>query len=179
MPSAAPEFMRFTAPDAAVLASGIRDTRAKLAAAETRNDMAAVIEHAADLAGMLTTARQEAAALEVLRKHEPMAKSLPSAEPLAWYWNALATALQYVGERELAEPYFAEAVSVAHAGGWRRIEAMALHHWGRSLVEQARLGEAESRISQALVIREELGECQESSRSALFKLAQLRAAGDA
>jgi tetratricopeptide (TPR) repeat protein len=179
MSSAPTEFMRFTAPDAAALASGIHDTRAKLAAAESRSDMAAVVEHAADLAGMLTTARQEAAALEVLRKHEPMAKSLPSAEPLAWYWNALATALQYLGERELAEPYFAEAVSVAKAGGWRRIEAMTLHHWGRSLAEQARLHEAESRISQALVIREEIGERQESSRIALVKLAQLRAASDA
>ena len=59
-------------------------------------------------------------------------------------------------ERERADTYFAKALSVAANGGWRRIEAMTLHHLGRSLVERGRLDEAETRIKQALAIREEL-----------------------
>jgi len=180
MPSpAATEFMRFAAPDAAALARTIQDTREQLTAAESRGDKSAVVDHAADLGGMLTTARQEVEALELLRKHETLAQSLSSREQIAWFWNALATALQYVGHREQAEAYFSRAVAVARGGGWSRIDAMALHHWGLSLVEQGRLEEAEVRIRQALAIREELNERQESSRNALAQLAKLRAAGDA
>jgi tetratricopeptide (TPR) repeat protein len=114
------------------------------------------------------------------RQHESLANSHPDAEQLAWYWNALATALQYIGERAEAETYFAKAVAVAQGGGWRRIEAMALHHWGRSLVEQGQLYEADLRIAQALAIREGLGEPrQETSRKALAEIAKLRAASDA
>jgi len=171
--------MRFTAPDASALAAAIESARVKLAAAEASKDVVAIVEHAADLGSMLTTARQEDEALKLLRSHEHQAGSLAGQEPLAWYWNALATALQYCNSREVAEHYFAEAVSTARAGGWARIEAMALHHWGRSLVEQGRLSEAESRIEKALSIRERLGERKESSRNALLRIAQLRVAGDA
>jgi tetratricopeptide (TPR) repeat protein len=181
MPSPHPaEFMRFSAPDPAVLERSIRDTRSKLAEALSRGDQSAILDCAADLGGMLTTARNEAEALDLLRTHESLASSHPSAEQIAWFWNALGTALQYIGERPVAEAYFAKAVATAHDGGWRRIEAMALHHWGRSLVEQGRLDEAESRITQALAIREELGEPrQETSRKALAEIAKLRAASDA
>ncbi len=180
MPSASnPDFMRFAAPDAAALAVAIDSARARLAAAEAASNAAGVVEHAADLGSMLTTARCEVEALELLRSHEKVAASLSGQEPVAWYWNALATALQYCNKRELAEHYFEKAVNTAQAGGWARIEAMALHHWGRSLVEQGRLSEAQSRIEKALSIRERLGERQESSRNALLRIAQLRLAGDA
>jgi tetratricopeptide (TPR) repeat protein len=181
MPSPhAPEFMRFSAPDPAALERSIRDTRSKLAEALSRGDQSAILDCVADLGGMLTTSRNEAEALDLLRKHESLANSHPDAEQLAWYWNALATALQYIGERAEAETYFAKAVAVAQGGGWRRIEAMALHHWGRSLVEQGQLYEADLRIAQALAIREGLGEPrQETSRKALAEIAKLRAASDA
>jgi tetratricopeptide (TPR) repeat protein len=171
------EFMRFTALDLEALERGIRDMRLKLSDAQSRGDARAVLDHAADLGAMLTTARNETAALELLRSHEQLARAHPVAEQVAWFWNALATALQYAGERAVAEPYFDKAVAVAQEGGWRRIEAMALHHWGRCLVEQGRLDDAESRIAQALAIREELGEPrQETSRKALIEIAKLRAA---
>ena len=181
MPSPhAAEFMRFSAPDPAALERSIRDTRSKLAEALSCGDKSAILDCAADLGGMLTTSRNEGEALDLLRTHEPLASSHPRAEQIAWFWNALATALQYIGERAVAEAYFAKAVATAQDGGWRRIEAMALHHWGRSLVEQGRLDEAESRITQALAIREELGEPrQETSRKALAEIAKLRAASDA
>lgn len=172
--------MRFTAPDPVALERRIQEMRLKLSEAQSRGDEGAVLDHAADLGGLLTTARGEVAALALLREHESLADSHGAIEPCAWFWNALATALQYVGQRERAEGYFAKAVAVAKEGGWKRIEAMALHHWGRSLVEQGRLEEAESRLTQALVIRETLGEpWKASSRTALAELARLRAVGDA
>ena len=173
--STAAEFMRFTPSDPVALDRNIHRTRAKLLAAESIGDSGAVVDHTADLAAMLTTARRELEALELLRRHESLAASIATGEHVAWFWNALATALQYIGEREAAEPYFFKAVEVARKGCWRRIEAMALHHWGRSLVEQGRLAEAESRISEALSIREELNERQEPSRRALAAVARLRA----
>jgi tetratricopeptide (TPR) repeat protein len=180
MHSPAPtEFMRFTAPDAAELARTIKFTQESLDAAESRGDSSAMVDHAADLGGMLTTARRESEALELLRRYEALAESLSTKEQAAWFWNAMATALQYGGKRAQAEAYFSRSVELAREGGWSRIEAMALHHWGRSLVEQGRLDEAELRISQALTIRDRLEERNESSRNALQKLAQLRSAGDA
>ena len=97
-------------------------------------------------------------------------------EPAGWFWNAYATALQYCDRRDAADPYFFKAVDLAKANGWRRLEALVLHHWGRSLAEQQRLTEARTRISGALAIWIELQEPrQESSRRALVELAALEA----
>jgi len=168
--------MRFTAPDAEALSRNIHGARARLAQALTDGDEAAIVDHAADLGGLLTTARQEAEAVELLNRHAALADTHPHVEQAAWFWNALATALQYRGERQRAEGFFEKAVAVARAGGWQPIEAMTLHHWGRSLVEQGRFDEAETRLTQALAIREALGDPrQDSSRSALAELARLRA----
>ena len=169
------EFMRFTAPDPAALAQRIEEAGQRLAQAQARGDAAAILDSVADLGGMLTTARAEAEALALLREHQTLAEAQAPTEVLAWYWNALATALQYLGDRAQADAYFDRAVAVARGGGWQRIEAMALQHWGRSLVEEGRLQEAQRCFSQALIIREALGgPMQESSRKALAALAQLR-----
>jgi tetratricopeptide (TPR) repeat protein len=174
------EFMRFTAPDPEALEQAIRLAQRKLEEAKALGDEIATLEQAADLGGMLTTARREGSALELLVPHKSLATLHQSKEQSAWYWNALATALQYFGERATAEAYFAKAVEVAKEGGWRRIEAMTLHHWGRSLVEQGQVDAAELRFAQALVIREELNEPrQETSREALKELARMREARDA
>ncbi len=174
------EFMRFTAPDRDALVRAIEDARSKLIEAEAGGDKAAMLDHAASLGGMLTTARNEVEAEKLLRRHESLAENHAPVEQLAWFWNALATALQYLGSREAADVYFDRAVEAARSGGWRLVEAMALHHWGRNLVEQGHFSQAQLRIEQALAIRQELNEPrQESSRKALQELAKLRAAGDA
>ena len=167
--------MRFTAPDPAALGRGIAETQAKLAAALDAGEALDVVDAVSDLGSMLTTARKEGEAAELLERHRPLAEVLDEHEPAGWFWNAYATALQYCGRRDEAEPYFSKAVELAKKGGWRRLEALALHHWGRSLAEQQRFAEAESRISEALAIRIELNEPrQESSRNALVALASLR-----
>jgi tetratricopeptide (TPR) repeat protein len=175
MPQLEAEFMRFTAPDPAALGRGIAETQAKLAAAVHAGEALDVVDAASDLGSMLTTARRELEATEVLERHKLQAEALAEHEPAGWFWNAYATALQYCGRRNEADPYFGKAVELAKKGGWRRLEALALHHWGRSLVEQQRFSEAESRISEALAIRIELNEPrQESSRKALLALSALR-----
>ena len=167
--------MRFTAADPAALASSITDMRAKLAAAVQASEPLAIIDAAGDLGGLLTTARLETEAVQILEHHLSLVETHARQEPAGWFWNAYATALQYCGRRAEAEPFFIKAIDSANANGWRRLEAMALHHWGRSLAEQQRFAEARSRISQDLAIRIELNSpSQESSRRALIELAALQ-----
>jgi hypothetical protein len=120
--------MRYTAPDAAAHAKGISEVREKLDHAITENDRLATIDHAADLASMLTTERRELEALRVLGEHAAHAEALPGEEPSGWFWNAYATALQYAGKRDEADAYFAKARGLCAAGNWTRLEARVLHH---------------------------------------------------
>lgn len=169
------EFQRFSAPDADALARNIAATRQRLAAALDADDALSVVDAAGDLGSQLTTARREGEAVELLEAHRLTADALDRHEPAGWFWCAYATALQYRGRRSEAQPSFLKAIELARAGGWRRLEALALHHWGRSLVEQGRHAEAQACFSQALFIREALGEAsQASSRRALAELALLR-----
>lgn len=166
--------MRFTAPDPAALASSIAEMRARLSAAFEADESLAVVDAAGDLGGLLTTARLETEAVQILEQHLSLVETHARQEPAGWFWNAYATALQYCGRRTEAEPYFNKAIDAAKAHGWRRLEALALHHWGRSLVEQGRFTEAKARISAALAIRVELNTPnQESSRRALAELSTL------
>ena len=175
MPPVVAEFMRFTAPDADALASAIVEARAKLAVAVHTGETLAVVDASADLGSMLTAARMESEAVRILEEHVQHAEANAQHEPAGWFWNAYATALQYCGRRNEAEAYFSKSIQLAKANGWRRLAALALHHWGRSLTEQNRFTEAESRISEALAIRVELNEPrQESSRRALLELAALQ-----
>lgn len=169
------EFMRFRAPDPGALEHDITETRARLASAVQAAQSLAIVDAAADLGSMLTTARMEVEAARLLAQHMHHAEAHAKDEPAGWFWNAYATALQYCGRRDQAEAFFERAMEIARAGGWRRLEALVLHHWGRSLAEQARFAEAELRISDALPIRVELNTPnQESSRRALAELSALR-----
>ena len=124
---------------------------------------------------MLTTARREVEALSLIEKHLDLAESLPNAEPIGWFLNAYATALQYSGQRTKADTVFSKALNLCRDAGWFRLQSFVLQHWGRSLAEQGRLDEAEACFSEALSIREELNDPrQESSRRALEALARLR-----
>lgn len=169
------EFMRFTAPDPQAQARAIGELREQLQRAVQAGDTLAIADHAADLGGLLTTARQEAEALGLLREHAAAAEALPHEEPAGWYWNAYATALQYSGERQEAERYFDKALTLCRASGWSQLQAMVLQHWGRNLAEQRRFAEARARFEEALALRVALGDpLQASSKAALEQLALLR-----
>ncbi|HET7403855.1 MAG TPA: tetratricopeptide repeat protein [Usitatibacter sp.] len=169
------EFMRYSAPDPEGLERDIEQMHARLAQAIGDNEPLAIVDHAADLGTMLTTARREAEAVQLLRSHAALAEAHAGHEASAWYWNALATALQYTDHRAEAEHYFAKATGLSRLSGWPRILAMTLHHWGRNLVEQGRFAEAEERFSEALAIRIRIDDPrQERSRQALHVSAELR-----
>jgi len=175
MPTPVVEFMRFTAPDAQAHARGIDELREQLDHACAVGDQVAIVDHAADLGSMLTTDRRESEALSLLRKHSAAAEALSHEEAAGWFWNACATALQYSNRRSEAQAYFARALGLCDGSGWPRLKALVLHHWGRCLVEQGRLAEAQARIADALALRVQLGDPrQESSRRALEALAHLR-----
>lgn len=169
------EFQRFTAPDTQALDAGIRGKRAQLLAADGAGDAAALVEHAADLGGLLTTARMEAEAIQVLQAQMALADSLPDQEATGWFWNAYATALQYLDRREEAEGFFAKALALSRAGSWLKLQSFVRQHWGRSLVEQGRWDEAEAHFAEALRIRQQLNHpLQASTQRALEGLAELR-----
>ena len=168
------EFQRFSSPDTAALEADMLETRAKLERAVEAGDAYAIVEHAADLGSMLTTARQEVAAVALLDPHRALADALPEREASGWFWNALATALQYSGQREQANAIFAKALSQCLTQGWSRLQSLVLQHWGRSLVEQGELHQAHRLFVEALAIRQQLDDPrQASTHRALAALAQL------
>lgn len=169
------EFQRFTAPDAAALQAGIDEHRTQLALALQAGDELRIVDHTGDLAGLLTTARREAEALQLLQSQLERVERFSSSEVSGWFWNAYATALQYSGRRTEAEPAFARALQLSRAGGWVRLQSFVLQHWGRSLVEQGDLDQAQLKFEEALAIRRQLNDPrQASTEGALLGLAQLR-----
>ncbi len=169
------EFQRFTAHDPAALEAGIDEQRARLAAAQQAGDALAIVDHAADLGTLLTTARREAEALELLQAQLDSVAPFAHVEVAGWFWNAYATALQYNDRRDEAHPAFAQALALSRAGGWLRLQSFVLQHWGRSLVEQGQLDEAQTRFEEALALRRQLNDPRASTtEGALAALAELR-----
>jgi tetratricopeptide (TPR) repeat protein len=169
------EFQRFTAPDLAALEAGIAGHRAQLAQALQSGDDLSIVDHTSDLAGLLTTARREAEALALLEEQLDRAALFSASEVSGWFWNTYATALQYNGLRNEAAPAFAKALALSRAGGWVRLQSFVLQHWGRSLVEQGELDQAQLKFEKALAIRRQLNDpLTPSTERALAGLAQLR-----
>lgn len=168
------EFQRYTAPDAAALEADIAACRARLAGASEALDL---VDCTSDLAALLTTARREGEALDLLQGRLDQAEQFPASEASGWFWNSYATALQYNGRRDAAEPVFAKALELARRGGWRRLQSFVLQHWGRSLVEQGELERARQKFEEALDIRRALDDPRTAStENALAGLARLREA---
>ena len=74
-------FQRYSAPDPAAHAQEIARTREALARARSGNDSLSVIELASDLAEMLTTARREAEARDLLLPLQAAVREHLSSEP--------------------------------------------------------------------------------------------------
>lgn len=167
-------FQRFTAPDQHQLFEQIDEIRLKLQIAEGMEKPLPVLEAAGVLGSMLTTARQEAEAREFLLSYLPLAQQNESSEEVGWFLLALATANQYLELREEANEQFSEALRRARHHGWVRLEHFVLHHWGRSLVEEGRLGEGRECFAEALYLREMMNEpFQASTREALAALDEI------
>jgi len=172
----AEHFQRYSAPDPEGLAQDIERARQDLAEARANGNALAVVDHAADLAGMLTTRRQESEARDLLAPLQSSVREHLSAEPAGWYYLAFGTASQYLGFRDEANAMFAEALRLAREHSWEVLEHFALSHWGRSLVEERHFSRARECFLQALAIRERLNEPRAaSSRRHLAALSELEA----
>ena len=170
-------FLRHTPRDFEALERAIEQERAELQAAEFRDDLLDVLDHAGNLGAMLTSARREREGYAVLASRLEQARRTSDAEPAAWLIHALATSAQYLDRYDEANDLFELAIQRARAHGWRKLEHFVLHHWGRCMVEQARFAQARSCFEQSLAIREsEDDPLQESSRRALSELDKREAA---
>lgn len=169
-------FQRFTAGDQQGLENDIRMARAELQAARAKGDRSAAPEIAADLGGMLTTARREQEARVILSAALDEARPLGVSETSGWLLLNLATANQYLHRRDEAAKQFPEALEIARSVGSPELEHYTLHHWGRFLAESGDIAQARECFSRALEIRIRLNDPvrEASSRRALKALDALQ-----
>ncbi|MEI9991805.1 MAG: tetratricopeptide repeat protein [Rhizomicrobium sp.] len=87
----------------------------------------------------------------------------------------LATARQYLGERDAAVALFEEGLRLCAETGFREQENFLLHHLGRCLVEMGRRDEARAAFEKALVLRRAIGNERffASTQAALDDLAKM------
>jgi tetratricopeptide (TPR) repeat protein len=172
-------FQRFTAQDAAALERQVADLQQQLRGARLEGDSTRVLELIETLGGMLTTARREREAWDLLAPAVEAARERGACELLGWLLLQLGTAAQYLGKREGANRHFSEALTIAEALGLERLTHFTLSHWARSLVEEGDLDRAEAFFERALEIRVRLRDPREaSSRRALVAVARLKACRD-
>ena len=87
----------------------------------------------------------------------------------------LATARQYLGERDAAIAMFEEGLRLCAETGIRGQENFLLHHMGRCLVEMGRIDEARAAFEKTLVLRKAIGNPRfiASTQGALDDLAKM------
>jgi tetratricopeptide (TPR) repeat protein len=171
-------FQRYSAPDPVAHAREIERLSAALSACSDSGSLGA-IDLSADLASLLTSARREAEARELLVPLLSAVREHLSSEPAGWYYLSFGTASQYLGLRAEANAMFAEALNLARAQGWERLEHFVLAHWGRSLVEEGELSQARECFDRALAIRERLNDPGVASVRGLLQALAVLESGDA
>jgi tetratricopeptide (TPR) repeat protein len=173
-------FQRFTAVDPNELRAKIDQAQNDLRAAVARNDDAEAFGVAASLGSMLTTARREEEARDLLAGYLASARQRGTTEQVGWLLLFLATTNQYLGHRDEATRQFEEALDLATSSHTKRLEHFTLHHWGRFLVEEREIGRARECFERALALRVELDDPrQASSRKALEAIEVMANGNDA
>lgn len=167
-------FQRYTPADPRGFEREIDDARAELATLRARGERDAALRVAADLGGMLTSARREREAEALLVPALAEARAAGATETIGWLLLYLATTHQYLGRPRLADAQLREALAIAERLPAESLAHYALHHRGRLLVEQGDLPAARACFERALAIRVRLGEPrQDSTRKALAALVEL------
>lgn len=167
-------FQRYTPADFSELEQQIARGSAALAAAQAHGDPASRMRQAIELGNLLTTARREQEACEVLGSAMILAREAGDPEPLGWLLLHLGTAHQYLGDRDRAQALFAEADQLANAHDLPGLASYVLHHRGRCLAEERRLVEARHCFTHALALRQAQNDPRaESSQRALEALTAL------
>lgn len=170
-------FMRFEHPKPEVLSKNIDASYKILDDAKKNRDAELFFQTAIDLGEMLTVARREKEAVEIL---EPLLKyDLDQAKPddRAWLYLNYATANQYLQKKDPAGSYFKKALKFVRKHNLENVEHYVLHHYARFLVENRDFDRAGRFFGEALKIRQKLNDARvDSTRKALDELKLLKAA---
>ncbi|HEX2590541.1 MAG TPA: tetratricopeptide repeat protein [Rhizomicrobium sp.] len=166
-----PFFLRFNWPDEAQLPREIERASADLGRARAAGDQPNQLKMASVLGNMLTTARQEQSAVDLLEWALPLAYALGDKKEEAGVLLNLATARQYLGQRDQAQILFQQALELAQDQREPELEAFVQHHRGRCYAEQNRIVEARLCFDRALKLRLQVGSDRaKNSQKALDEL---------
>jgi len=167
-------FLRFTADNEEKLRTQIALEEDSVSSARAAGNETQWLLSSIELGNLLTSARRERDACDVLSDVADLARVAPP-EELGWWLLYLGTAKQYLNERPAARQLFNEALEIAQLHKFSALESYVLHHMGRCAVEEGEIELARSLFGRALVLREALGDPrQASSRRALEMLNETR-----
>ncbi len=170
-------FMRFEHPKPEELRKNIDASYKILADAKKDRDAELFFQTSIDLGEMLTVARREKEAVEIL---EPLLKyDLDKAKPddRAWLYLNYATANQYFGRKAVAASFYKKALKFVRKHNLESVEHYVLHHYARFLVENRDFERAGRFFGEALKIRQKLNDARvDSTRKALDELKLIKAA---
>jgi tetratricopeptide (TPR) repeat protein len=151
-------FQRYQSDDPLALAKKVEHNYEQLTQARVAHDERMQLELLSQLGSRLTILRKENVAAPLLEQAVALAKRLGEKGIEITTLLNLATAQQYLGQRDLAQHLFQEALDQARASEQRQEEDFILHHRGRCFVEQGKLEEAQACFEQALILRKRKGD---------------------
>lgn len=173
----ADEFFRRFSRDRAKLNSEIADVRQQLEIARHDSDPAKTLHYSRPWLGrLLTIARRESEARELLLPAVKEARKIGAHNILGWLLLEKATTEQYLRIDQSILGDFSEAIQVGERTGDTDLQHYALHHRGRYLVEQKAYDIALADFRRALQIRESLGNksAANSTRAAIAELESMQ-----
>jgi tetratricopeptide (TPR) repeat protein len=165
---------RFSDEDRDGVLRDIEADRAVLAAAIPGAASPTILRAQVRLGFSLTPLGEEAEAAEHLETAAAMARMLTEHGQEISALLHLATALQYLGERDRAQSLFQEGLDKAAGYGIEDDVHFLLHHRARCYAEQGQIAEAREAMAQALALRQQLGDPRfiTSSQNALDDLSR-------
>jgi tetratricopeptide (TPR) repeat protein len=168
-----PLFRRFLVEDRATTLQEIAADRARLADAQRAGDTAAELAIRTGIGFGLYITANEAEAAPMLDAALSLARALADRSAEIEVLLHLATARQYLGQRDLAQSLFEQALALSSAHDIHMFDHFILYHQGRCWVEQGQIGAARRCFERALPLREQLGIPRfiNSTRAALADLA--------
>jgi tetratricopeptide (TPR) repeat protein len=149
---------RFSAEDRDGVLRDIEMDRGVLAAAIPGAASPAILRAQVRLGFSLTPLGEEAEAAEHLETAAAMARMLSEHGQEIAALLHLATAVQYLGDRDRAQQLFQEGLDKAAEYGIGEDVHLLLHHRARCYAEQGQISEARECMAQALALRQQLGD---------------------
>lgn len=153
-----PFFQRYQSDDPLALAKKVEQDYEQLAQARVAHNEPMQLELLSRLGSRLTILGKESAAAPLLEQALVLARQLGEKRVEITTLLNLATAQQYLGQRDLAQNLFQEALDQVRASEQRQEEDFILQHRGRCFVEQGKLEEARACFEQALILRKRKGD---------------------